>query len=50
MSLDDSHSGSCSETSRDDCLIMRPRIPLGPALLGVLAAMNVASVVLALVE
>jgi hypothetical protein len=50
MGFDDSHHGSSIETSRDSCVIMRFRIPLAPALLGVLAAMNVASVVLTLVE
>lgn len=48
MDLKGSHPVPRIGSSQNDNLIVRPRMPLVPALLGTLAVMNVASVVLAL--
>lgn len=50
MELKGSHLASCIETSQDDSLVVRFRIPLVPALLGALAVLNIASAIMVLME
>jgi hypothetical protein len=50
MTMDETHLVSRLESVRDDRPAFRLRIPIVPTLLGVLAMVNVASVVFVLLE